>query len=99
MIKRISIGVTILSLATAAVAAAAGGLTDLMHTSRMTVVKVDAAAGTFLCAEHRKWTAVARADLTGVTPGDIVRVDRHPGAVTRIAVVRTAIDELTSPER
>lgn len=51
MIKRISIGVAILSLATAAVAGATGGLTDLMQTSRMTVVKVDGATGAFLCAE------------------------------------------------
>jgi len=99
MIKRISIGVTILCLATAAVAGASGGLTDLMQTSRMTVVKVDAGTGAFLCAEHGKWTAVSRGDLAGVTAGDIVRVDRRPGAVARIAVVRVASDELTSPER
>jgi hypothetical protein len=99
MIKRIAIGATMFSLASVAVAGAAGGLTDLMQTSRMTVVKVDAATGAFLCAEHRKWTAVTRGDLAGVTPGDIVRVDRQPGALPRIAVVRTATDELTSPER
>ena len=98
MIKRISIGVTILSLATVAVAGATGGLTDLMQSSRMTVVKVDGATGAFLCAEHRRWTTVSRGDLAGVTPGDIVRVDTRPGALPRIAVVRIAADELASPE-
>jgi hypothetical protein len=99
MIKRISIGMTILSLATVAVAGASGGLTDLMQSSRMTIVKVDADTGAFLCAEHGKWTAVSRGDLAGVTAGDIVRVDRYPGALPRIAVVRTASEELASPER
>jgi hypothetical protein len=98
MFKRISIGVTMLSLATVAVAGATSSLTDLMQSSRMTVVKVDGATGAFLCAEHRKWTTVSRGDLAGVTPGDIVRVDRRPGAVPRIAVVRTAADEIASPE-
>jgi hypothetical protein len=99
MIKRISIGVAMMSLATVAVAGAASGLTDLMQSSRMTVVKVDSATGSFLCAEHKRWSAVARGDLAGVSAGDIVRVDKQPGAATRIAVVRTASDEVASPER
>ena|SRR5688572_30048248 len=99
MIRRISMGATILFLGTAAVAGASGGLTDLMQTSRMTVVKVNAGTGAFLCAEHGKWTAVSRGDLAGVTAGDIVRVDKRPGAVARIAIVRIASEELTSPER
>jgi hypothetical protein len=98
MIKRISIGVTMVSLASVAVAGAAGGLTDLMQSSRMTVVKVDATAGSFLCAEHRKWTAVSGGDLAGVTAGDIVRIDKRAGGAPRITIVRIASDELASPE-
>jgi hypothetical protein len=98
MFKRISIGVTALSLASVAVAGATGGLTDLMQSARMTVVKVDNTRGAFLCAEHGKWTTVSRGDLAGVASGDIVRVDQKPGAAPRIAVVRMASDELASPE-
>jgi hypothetical protein len=98
MTKRVAIGMALLSCAvTATVATAAGNLTELMQTSRMTVAAVDRMAGRFLCVEHHSWTAVA--DITGVTPGDIVRVERRGDERVHIAVVRTAADELSSPER
>jgi hypothetical protein len=100
MTKRIAIGMAVLSLTTTAAAAtAATTLTDRMQTSRMTVVQVDRAAGQFLCAEHRKWTAVAPDGLAAVTPGDIVRVDARAQGRPHLTVVRTAAEELASPER
>lgn len=96
--KRLSTALAILCVTgSAAIAMAAGTLTDLMQTSRMTVVKVDRTTNRFLCAEHRRWTAVASGDLTGVHPGDIVRVDRSEGR-THLTVVRTAADEIASPQ-
>jgi hypothetical protein len=82
----------------AASAALAAGLTDRLQAERMTVVRVDHAAGRFLCAEHGRWTAVLRADLRDVQQGDIVRVEPAKGKPAHIVVVRTAADELTSPE-
>jgi hypothetical protein len=100
MTKRIATGVAILSLVTsAAVATAAGTLTEVLQASRMTVLKVDRATGQFLCAEHRKWTAVAPADLTAVTAGDIVRLDTSNGGRPHLVVLRTAAEEITSSER
>ena len=64
----------------------------------MTVVRVDEGAGRFLCAEHRRWMSVSAADLSAVRPGDIVRVDRRDGQLSRITVVRHASDEIGSPE-
>jgi|RhiMetdeSRZDD1v2_1073273.scaffolds.fasta_scaffold55411_7 hypothetical protein len=99
MMKRVSTILAIISLTgSAAIATAAVTLTDLMQTSRMTVVKVDRVTGQFLCAEHNKWTAVARGDLVQVAAGDIVRVERGEGRA-RLTVLRTAAEELTSPER
>lgn len=98
MTKRMAIAVALLPCAaTATVATAAGNLTDLMQTSRMTVAAVDPTGGRFLCVEHHAWTAVA--ELAGVTPGDIVRVERRADHRVHLAVVRTAAEELSSPER
>ena len=44
----------------AASAALAAGLTERLQTERMTVLDVDEAAGRFQCAEHRRWTTVAK---------------------------------------
>ena len=53
-------------------------------------------AGSVLCAEHRAWTAVARADLGSVNAGDIVRIERGEGRA-HLTVVRAAADEIASP--
>ena len=94
--KAISISVGVLSLATSA--ALAAGLTERMQTERMTVVQVDRTRGQFLCAEHRRWTQVAKADVTKLGAGDIVSVERGDGQTWKVRVVRTASDELSSPE-
>jgi|RhiMetdeSRZDD1v2_1073273.scaffolds.fasta_scaffold1442882_1 hypothetical protein len=100
MKKGIATGVAVLSfVVTAAVATAAGTLTDTIQKSRMTVLKVDRTAGQFLCVEHQKWTAATSSDLAGVTPGDIVRVERRGPGRAHLAVLRTAADEISSPER
>jgi hypothetical protein len=41
---------------------------------------------------------VVKADLRGLQPGDIVRVEPHPNGRTRLFLLRTAADELSSPE-
>ena len=82
----------------AASAALAAGLTDRLQAERMTVVKVDHDAGRFQCAEHRRWTAALRTDLRDVHPGDIVKVEPAKGKPARIVVLRTAADEMASPE-
>ena len=82
----------------AAATAAASGLTERLAFSRMTVLKVDTATGRFMCAEHLKWTPVAKADLQGLGAGDIVRVDTRPGAPAHLVLLRTAAEELASPE-
>lgn len=64
----------------------------------MTVLKVDKGANRFLCVEHKRWTTVAPGDLDGVRPGDIVKVTRHGPQPVHITIVRSAADELTSPE-
>ncbi len=97
LMRALSIGVMASSVA--ASAAMAAGLTERLEAERMTVVKVDQSGGRFLCAEHRHWTSVARKDLATVNPGDIVRAGRVPNRPTRLVVLRTAADELTSPEQ
>ena len=74
---------------------AAAGFAD----SRMTVLKVDADGGRFQCVEHRRWASIAKADLAGVAAGDIVRVTSHQGKPARLIVVRSAAEEISSPER
>jgi len=100
MTKRMAIAVALLSCAaTATVATAAGSLTDLMQTSRMTVAAIDLTGERFLCVQHHAWTTVAGNELSGVTSGDIVRVERRADGRPHIAIVRTAAEELSSPER
>ena len=67
------------SLAVVVMAASAGlaaGLTDRLQAERMTVVRVDHAAGRFLCAEHGRWTSTLRAGLR-----DVHRGGYRPGRV------------------
>jgi hypothetical protein len=40
----------------------------------------------------------AEGGLEALNPGDIIRLERSPGAADRIVVVRRVWDELTSPE-
>jgi hypothetical protein len=94
--KALSISVGLVALATSALAA---GFTERLQAERMTVVQVDRATARFFCAEHRRWTSVPPADIPGLAPGDIVAVDRPQGRVAKVRVVRTAADELASPER
>jgi len=95
--KALWIGVAVVSLGTSA--AVAAGLTEQMATERMTVVQVDRTEGRFLCAEHRRWTRVVRTDVAVLASGDIVAVRRPEAGLPRLTVVRTAADELASPER
>jgi len=94
--RTFSIGVAVVTMATSAALAAT--LTERLQAERMTVVGVDRTAGRFLCAEHRRWTPVVKADLREVRPGDIVRVEPATGKPAHIVVLRTAPDELASPE-
>jgi hypothetical protein len=96
VIRAISAGAV--AVVVAASAAMAAGLTERLQTSRMTVLQVDKASGKFMCVEHYKWTAVDRSTLGSVQPGDIVRVEGTNGGPARLVVLRTAADELTSPE-
>ena len=93
----LSISVVAVSLATST--ALAAGLTERLQTERMTVVQVDRSGSRFLCAEHRRWVRVPKADAATLAIGDIVSVERRGGEVSRVRVVRTAADELASPER
>ncbi len=81
----------------AASAALAAGWTERLQTERMTVLKVDRAAGQYLCVEHQRWTSVAKDSLASVQTGDIVRLEPAAGR-PRLVVLRTASDELASPE-
>ena len=96
MTRTLSISLVVMGLA--ASAAVAATLTDRLQTERMTVVKVDRAAGRFKCAEHARWTPVVKMDLQDVQPGDIVRVERAAGRSARLVVLRAASDELGGPE-
>jgi hypothetical protein len=95
--KALWISVAVVSLG--ASAAVAAGLTERMAAERMTVVQVDRAEGRFLCAEHRRWTRVVKTDVAVLASGDIVTVRRPDGGLPRLTVVRTADEELASPER
>jgi hypothetical protein len=97
--RRLSIalaGFAVLSLT--ASTAFAESLTDRLHYHRMTVLRVDRDHGRVECAEHGQWTSVSRADLRGVSPGDIVQIESRRGQTARLYLVRTAAEELSSPE-
>jgi hypothetical protein len=53
----------------------------------------------FQCVEHHRWMPVTKDSLVGVSQGDIVRVEKATGQRARLAVVRTAAEELSSPEK
>lgn len=100
MLKRVFFcGVFVLSaLATiSATVVGASSLTERLGSARMTILKTDLSTGRFLCVEHRSWTPAATSDLRGVQPGDIVRVNER-GGETRLVLLRTASEELGSPE-
>ena len=82
----------------AASTALAAGWTERLQTERMTVLKVDQASGRFQCAEHRQWITVAKDSMMPASPGDIVRLERTGGQRARLVVLRSAADELASPE-
>jgi hypothetical protein len=93
--KALSISVVMLSLATSA--ALAAGLTEKLQSDRMTITKLDRNGAQFYCAEHHRWTRVSKTAAAGLTVGDIVSIDRD-GESMKVRVVRTAADELGSPE-
>jgi threonine/homoserine efflux transporter RhtA len=95
--KVLSISVAVVSLATSA--AVAASLTERMGTERMTIVRVDRAQHRFLCAEHRHWTRISKTDVAVLASGDIITVHRQEAGLPRVKVVRTAAEELASPER
>ena len=78
---------------------AVAGITERLQTDRMTVLNVDRTSGSFQCVEHRTWTPVAKDSLAGISQGDIVRVEKAAGQRARLSLVRTAAEELSSPER
>jgi hypothetical protein len=98
MLKR-ALSIAVVILCGTGSAMAAQTLFDRTQSGRMTVLRLDLNGSRFMCAEHRRWTTVARADLAGVHPGDIVRVTRQDPHPAHIVVVRTAADELSSPEK
>jgi len=93
--KVIAFNVAVVALVSSA---AVAGLSDHMQSQRMTVARVDKANQRFFCAEHRNWTIVPKADADRLAPGDIVSVESRDGGLPRVKVVRTAADELGSPE-
>lgn len=97
MIRKLSIGVAVLSMV--ATAAGAETLTERMQARRMTVLQVNRQSGQFQCVEHQRWTSVSKADLAAVQPGDIVRVERPAAGPARLVLLRSATDELAGSER
>jgi hypothetical protein len=88
-----------LVVATMTVSVAVAGITERLQGDRMTVLSVDRMSSRFQCVEHRSWTPVAKDSLGGVSQGDIVRVEKAAGQRARLVLVRTAAEELSSPER
>ena len=86
------------AVAVSATMVGAGALTDRVEAGRMTILKTDLGTGRFLCVEHRHWSAVNTADLRGLHPGDIVRVEPQASGPARLVLLRTAAEELSSPE-
>jgi hypothetical protein len=102
MFKRALFGSVFVVSAAAAVSATvvtASSLTERIGAERMTVLKVDLATGRFLCVEHRRWTPSVKSDLRGLQPGDIVRVEPRAGEGAHLVLLRTAAEELSSPEQ
>ena len=101
MLKRLlttSVFVLSAGAAISATVVGASSLTERVEARRMTILATDPAAGRFQCVEHRHWTAVVASDLRGLNPGDIVRVEPHASGRARLVLLRTAADELGSPE-
>ena len=84
--------------AVSATVVGASSLTESLATSRMTILRTDLTTGRFLCVEHLRWTPAVKADLQGLQSGDVVRVDRQSNAPARLVLLRTAAEELSSPE-
>ena len=100
MFKRVLFGGLCVVSAITAVSAtvfAASSLSERME-ARMTVLKTDPATGRIQCVEHRSWTSVVSSDLQSVQAGDIVRMQPQANGEMRIVVLRTAADEIGSPE-
>src|SRR5262245_10664774 len=97
MNRVLSTGVAILALS--ASVAGAESLSERMDKGRMTVLKIDRERGRFECVEHKQWTTVSKKDLEALHPGDVVRVTPRGSAPAHITIVRSAADELSSPER
>ncbi|OLD45642.1 MAG: hypothetical protein AUI48_11895 [Chloroflexi bacterium 13_1_40CM_2_68_14] len=101
MFKRaLSTSLLVLSAAAAisATIVAASGISERVEAYRMTVLKTDTATGRFQCVEHLRWTPVVKADLRGLHSGDIVRVVLQQGRPARLVLLRTAAEEISSPE-
>jgi hypothetical protein len=101
MLKRVMLSSVFMLSAAAAVSATvvgAGALTDRVEGRRMTVLKTDLGTGRFLCVEHLHWTPVVTSDLRAVQPGDIVRVEPQATGRARLTLLRTAAEEISSPE-
>ena len=62
----------------------------------MTVAKVDRVGQRFFCTEHQRWTSTTDAAALGV--GDIVSIEPRGDQPAKVRVVRTAAEELSSPE-
>jgi hypothetical protein len=99
VMPRRALSISLAAMTLTATVVAASSLTERLESSRMTVLKVDAQTGRFLCVEHQRWTPVVKADALTVQPGDIVRVTRQDGKPARLLVLRTAAEELASPEK
>ena len=89
----------------------AQSLTDLIQTSRLTVVAVDKDAGRLrvrddaeMCTDLSCQGSLvvtdeeSRADLGLINPGDIIKVESKAGRPEKIVVVRRAWNEIGSPE-
>jgi hypothetical protein len=108
MLKRISsIGVGVLLLGGST--AMGGSLSDSIQASRMTVLDVRKDTGQFFCLEHHRWTSIGnamvvrddvrRTDVGLMSPGDVVKVERQNGHVSKVVVLRLASEVAASPER
>jgi hypothetical protein len=89
--------VAVLVLASVTMAAAAD-VTDRVQNGRMTVLKLDREAGRVQCVEHHHWVSVAKRDLSAIGVGDVVKIARAERGPAHVVLLRSAADELTSPE-